>query len=183
MTLPYSGAISDPGVSSGMHGDLSGGASPGLRVLRRCAAADQLRQLGHRRDRGLTGPRAEADQGVPAAAEPLSVPGAFLPGAAAQREGTRRTARWASPGATSWCRCRRSIRLESLNAATPRALPGRSGRAALAGKPAPKADCSWKTRPPCCRCPSSPSRRGASTPQRPTRSRWSGSTPTTTRSP
>ena len=52
MTLPYSGAIyHPPGLSPGVHRDLSGRASPGVRVLRGCAEADQLRQLGDRRDR------------------------------------------------------------------------------------------------------------------------------------
>ena len=53
-------------------------------------------------------PRAEADPGVPAAGEPLSVRASLLPGAAAQRERARREPDWASPGATSWCRSRRS---------------------------------------------------------------------------
>ena len=75
-----------------MHRDVPGRPPPGVRVLRRRAAADQLRQLGDRGDRGAAGPRAEADQRVPAAAEPLPVPAPLLPGAAAQREGARRAA-------------------------------------------------------------------------------------------
>ena len=55
-----------------------------------------------------------------------------------------------------------------------------SGRAASR---LPRASCSWKIRPPSCRCPSSRSRPGASTDARPIRSRWCGSTPTTTRCP
>ena len=44
MTLPYSGRGLHPGVPSGMHRDVPGRPSPGVRVLRRGAEADQLRQ-------------------------------------------------------------------------------------------------------------------------------------------
>src|SRR3954471_3194416 len=77
-----------------MHRNVPRRPSPGVRVLWRFAQADQLRQLGHCRDRSVQGSRAEADPGIPTITEPLSVSGAFLPGAAAQREGACRTADW-----------------------------------------------------------------------------------------
>ena len=62
----------------------------------------------------IVGPAgAGADARVLAAEELLPVRLALLPGPAAEREGARRASWWTTPGRTSWCRSRRSIRWSS----------------------------------------------------------------------
>ena len=76
-----------PGVRARVHRDLLGGPRPRLRLPRRGAAADHLRQQPRdgRQDRRPAA--AAADPGLPPAEEPLPVRSPLLPGAAAQREG------------------------------------------------------------------------------------------------
>ena len=96
-----------PGVSQGVHRDVPGGPQAGVRVLRRRAAADQLRQQQDRGGQDHGRPRPGSDPRVPAAGEPLtcsSITSAWCGGPT--RRAMSRTC-WAMPGATSWCRCPR----------------------------------------------------------------------------
>ena len=78
----------------------------GLRLLRRRAAVDPLRQ---HQDRGGPHPgrrQAAADTRVQRAAIALPVPGSVRPAGQGQRQGQGRGAGRLSRGATSWCRSR-----------------------------------------------------------------------------
>ena len=97
------------------------------------------------------------------------------------REGTRRaTLGLRSAELSRACASGRFAR--NAQQAALRGLPVDLRQRRAASRP-PRANCSWKTRPSGCRCPSSPSRRGLLTTERPTRSRWFGSIPTITRFP
>ena len=115
MTLPYSDAIFVQAFPRECTETFLEGHRRAFEFFGGVPQADQLRQLGDRRDRGPPGPRAEADQRVSAAAEPLPVPGALLPGAAAQREGARRAAVGLRPAELPGAGAARSIRCETLN--------------------------------------------------------------------
>ena len=128
----------------------------------------------------LQGPRAEADQGVPAAAEPLSVPGTLLPGAAAQREGARRATDRLRPPELPGPRAAGRFAGGAERAAAG-ALPADLAERTR-GKPARKSELLAEDQAAFLPLPKQPfEARRVDRSARPIRSRWSASTTTTTR--
>ena len=135
-----------------VHRGVPGGARPGLRLLRRRPAPDQLRQPQDRRGQDHRRPRAEAHRRVPPAQEPPPLRGPLLPGAPAQREGARRDARRLRPPQLPRARpraCTAAWRGSTPGSRPPAATTWRGGCGASRR---PRPSCWPRSGRRCCRC-------------------------------